>query len=116
MADDTRLKALEDKVDMLLKLAQQNANNLITIYRRTTALAHMIEAVAGHREPRLPLVVRAEIDASLDPVNFANLAQEDPEEFKARYGELVLEILKQYGMDAISKIGELTPEQKQQVN
>ena len=106
---DEKLQQIEDKLDRLLKLAQMNANNIFALYRRTTALAHMVEAVADGREPRLPKTIRAEIDASIDAENFEILARQDAAEFTRRYGEGVLEVLQKQGVDAITKIGEFAP-------
>jgi hypothetical protein len=112
--DDARLKRLEDKLDQLIELEKQNANNIRAVYRRTTALAYMIEAAGG--EVRMPSVIRAEIDASLDKESFAALAKNDPQEFVARYGEAVLEILRTYGVQAVSTMGQLTEPTKRVVN
>lgn len=108
MSDD-RLQSIEEKLDRLLKLAQMNANNIFALYRRTTALAHMVEAAADGREPRLPKTIRAEIDASLNEDAFEQLARQDAPEFVRRYGEEVLNVLQQRGVQAITRIGEFAP-------
>lgn len=102
-------KALEQKLDELLELERMNARNIFALYRRTTALAHMVEAVADGREPRLPRTLRAEIDASLDAESFEALAREDEAEFLRRYGQEVLDILRRRGVDVITKIGDFAP-------
>lgn len=103
------LASLEKKLDQLLELERMNAQNIFTLYRRTTALAHMMEMIAQGKEPRLPMVVRAEIDASVNPEYFIAMATEDKAEFIRRYGQSVLDILNKHGIDAISKIGEFSP-------
>lgn len=103
------LERIESKLDELLKTQHMNAHNIFTLYRRTAALAHMVEAAAEGREPRLPKILRAEIDASLDAEAFENLALKDREEFVRRYGETVLKVLQGQGIEAISKIGEFAP-------
>jgi len=103
------LKAIEKKLDELLELERVNARNIGTLYRRTTALAHMVEAVAEGREPRLPKTIRAEIDASLNPKYFSELATKDKSEFLRLYGQQVLEILQQQGVEAISRMGDFSP-------
>lgn len=112
---EERLANIESKLDQLLKLAQMNANNIFALYRRTTALALMVEAVAEGREPRLPKVLRAEIDASIDAESFEVLARQDAAEFTRRYGEGVLEVLQKQGADAITKVGEFAPLKSEEV-
>ncbi len=101
--------SIHQKLDALLALEKRNATNIIALYRRMTALAYMVEAVAEGREPRMPKVLRAEIDASLHPELFLELADKDKPEFLRRYGEVVLNVLRTQGIDAISKIGEFAP-------
>lgn len=108
-------KTLEAKLDELLELERLNARNIFALYRRTTALAHMVEAVADGREPRLPRVMRAEIDASVNPEAFEHLALQDKEEFLRRYGQGVLDVLHRHGIDAITKIGEFAPLRSREV-
>lgn len=103
------LTSIEEKLDALLRLEQMNANNILALYRRTTALAHMVEAVAEGREPRLPQTIRAEIDASLNADAFEQLARQDLPEFLRRYGQGVLDVLQKQGVTAITRIGELAP-------
>tara|TARA_B100001123_G_scaffold429828_1_gene548884 strand:+ start:1012 stop:1359 length:348 start_codon:yes stop_codon:yes gene_type:complete len=114
--DDARLTRLEEKVDKLLELQKQNANNIIAVYRRTTALAYMLEAGLNPGQMRMPSVIRAEIDATLDAEAFEALAKQDPAEFMARYGEAVLEIVRSHGVRAISTMGELTQVDTRKVN
>lgn len=109
MTDVDTLKTIEEKLDALLRLEQMNANNIYALYRRTTALAHMVEAVAEGREPRLPQTIRAEIDASLNADAFEQMARQDASEFIRRYGKQVLEVLQKQGVDAISRIGDFAP-------
>lgn len=113
---DARLKSIEEKLDALLHLSQQNANNIIAVYRRTTALAYMIEALSQRGELQTPTVMRAEIDASLNPEEFAALYDKDPDEFVKRYGPGVKEIVAHYGAEAISTMGELTQKLQRVVN
>lgn len=108
------MKELEKKIDQLLELEKMNARNIYALYRRTTALAHMMEMIAQGKEPRLPMVVRAEIDASVNPEYFEELAKEDKKEFVRRYGQSVLDILNKHGIDAITKIGEFAPPRNEQ--
>ena len=114
MTDETHA-SIHEKLDELLKLERSNANNIFALYRRMTALAHMVEAVADGREPRLPKVLRAEIDASINPDIFEELGKKDPEEFKRRYGDMVLDVLNRQGIDAITKIGEFAPMKSEEV-
>lgn len=109
MTKDETLARIEAKLDELMQVQQMNARNIFTLYRRTTALAHMVEAAAEGREPRLPMIMRAEIDASLDAEAFENLAHKDKDEFVRRYGDVVLNVLQGQGVEAISKIGEFAP-------
>lgn len=99
----------DEKLDRLIELEEMNARNIYALYRRTTALAHMMEAVADGSEPRLPKVLRAEIDASLNPDLFETLADKDEMEFTRRYGQAVLEVLRSKGVEAITKIGDFAP-------
>ena len=99
----------DEKLDRLIELEEMNARNIYALYRRTTALAHMVEAVADGKEPRLPKVLRAEIDASLNPDAFEALADKDADEFTRRYGEDVLNVLRTKGVDVITKIGDFAP-------
>ena len=108
------MSELEAKLDALLELERMNARNIFALYRRTTALAHMVEAVADGQEPRLPKTIRAEIDASINPEVFEQLAREDKDEFLRRYGQEVLNVLQQKGIDAISKIGDFAPLKSQE--
>ncbi|MCI5049758.1 MAG: hypothetical protein MRY32_05440 [Rickettsiales bacterium] len=108
------LTSIESKLDELLELQKMNARNIYTLYRRTTALAHMVEALSDGQEPRLPKTLRAEIDASLSPEYFSDLAERDKDEFTRRYGEQVFEILKKKGIDSITKIGEFAPTKHEQ--
>lgn len=103
------LKSIEQKLDALLEISHSNSRNIYALYRRTTALAHMMESLAEGREPRVPKTMRAEIDASLHPDYFENLAHDDRAEFVHRYGEAVLEVLQKRGIDAITKIGDFAP-------
>lgn len=103
------LKDIEEKLDRLLKLTQTNSNNIQALYRRSTALAHMVETIAAGREPRLPKTMRAEIDASVMPDVFELLARQDPTEFVRRYGHDVLDIFNKQGIEAITTMGDLTP-------
>jgi hypothetical protein len=105
----SELSQIEAKLDELLQIERMNARNIFTLYRRMTALAHMVEAVSDGREPRLPKVVRAEIDASVNPEAFEELARKDKQEFTHRYGEDVYNLLQRQGIDSISKIGEFAP-------
>ncbi len=107
MTDD--LKRIEDKLDKLLEQEQLNGRNIYALYRRTTALAHMVEAASEGKEPRLPKTLRAEIDASLNPEWFSELAQKDSAEFIHRYGEGVLELLRARGIDVITKMNDFAP-------
>ncbi len=92
----------------MLQTLQMQSNNILVLYRRTTALALMLEAIAKKEDLKMPKVIRAEIDASLYPDRFMDLAQKDQDEFIARYGESTLKTLNEQGMHAISKIGELS--------
>ena len=103
------MSSVEEKLDRLLELQEINARNIMTLYRRTTALAHMVEAIAENKEPHLPKTLRAEIDASLDVDAFANLARQDKAEFIRRYGQHVLDVLQKKGVEHISRIGEFAP-------
>ncbi|GEM_PF-1801379 len=111
MADDVlqRIDALERKIDRLTELVANESRNMVALYRRSTALMHMVESVADGQEPRLPKVVRAEIDASISPDAFIELAEKDEEEFIRRYGQEVLKVLKERGIEVITRIGEFAP-------
>ena len=111
---DPEMTSIHAKLDELLKLERMNANNIFALYRRTTALAHMVEAIADGREPRLPKTIRAEIDASINPDAFESLGMKDAPEFIRRYGEMVLDVLRKQGIDAITKIGDFAPLKSEQ--
>lgn len=111
----TDTSPLEQKLDRMLALQesmmqqlQSQSNNVLVLYRRTTALALMLETIAKKDDLKMPKIIRAEIDASLRPDEFEQLAKQDQDEFITRYGETTLKILKEQGMNAISRIGELT--------
>jgi hypothetical protein len=104
-----QLNRVEAKLDAMIQLMQQNQINIAALYRRTAALAHMIEATSEGNQPRLTKVLRAEIDASLEPEMFQELAEQDPDEFINRYGEETLKVVTEMGFHAISTIGELEP-------
>lgn len=105
----------EEKLDQLLasqaqmqKLLEAQHRNILVLYRRTTALALMLEAVSKDEKMRMPKVIRAEIDASLRPEEFVNLAEKDAEEFKKRYGQTAYDVLIKQGLDAIGRVGDIT--------
>ena len=106
---DSDAMSMEEKLDRLLELQEQTSRNIYALYRRTTALAHMMEALSDGAEPRLPKTMRAEIDASLNPDYFEQLAKKDSAEFIRRYGEQVLDVLQMQGIAAITRIGEFAP-------
>lgn len=103
------VEALEKKLDELLEISQQNSRNMVVLYRRTTALALMMEALAEERQAPIPKVIRAEIDASLYPEEFENLARSDAKEFITRYGEDVLKVYQKKGLDGIGRLSDFAP-------
>lgn len=104
--------SIESKLDELLEISQQNARNMVVLYRRTTALALMMEALAEERQAPIPRVIRAEIDASLYPEEFENLARSDSDEFITRYGEDVLKVFQKNGLDGIGRLSDFAPSKK----
>lgn len=106
---DKRLDALEKSVNRLLRLAEGNAQAINALYRRSIALAQMIEALHEKREPRVTRALRSEIDASLHPEEFLELARRDPHEFVERYGQHLLQQVLQLGMEGVGTMGELAP-------
>lgn len=107
MSDE--LKRLEQKIDELIQMQKVSTHNIYALYRRTTALAHMLEATSEGKEPRLPKTLRAEIDASLNPEWFVQLAEQDKSEFVRRYGDEVFDLLMQHGVGVISKMQDFAP-------
>jgi hypothetical protein len=105
---DHRLEELARQNQRLLELMENQSRNLMVLYRRTTALALMLEALSKQESMQVPRAIRAEIDASLRPEEFALLAKQDAEEFKSRYGEQTYQIMQERGIEAISRIGDLT--------
>jgi hypothetical protein len=108
-ATEKRLDALEKKLNRLLRLAEGNAQAINTLYRRSIALAQMMEALHEGREPRVTRALRSEIDASLHPEEFLELARRDPHEFIDRYGEQLLQQVLQMGIEGVGTMGELSP-------
>lgn len=106
---EKRLDALEKKINRLLRLAEGNAQAINTLYRRTIALAQMMEAMHEGREPRVTRSLRSEIDASLHPEEFLELARRDPHEFIERYGQALLQQVLQMGIEGVGTMGELAP-------
>ena len=111
MADsiDKRLDAIEKKLNRLLRVAESNAQSINTLYRRSIALAQMIEATHEGREPAVTRALRSEIDASLRPNEFLDLARRDPGEFIERYGEQLLQQVLRFGIDGVGTMGEIAP-------
>lgn len=103
------LKRIEQRQEEMARALDSVRHDLVTVYRRTTVLAQMIDAVWQCREPRMPATLRAEIDASLHPEEFIELAAKDPEEFTRRYGAATLTVLKDLGLNGITRLGELAP-------
>lgn len=106
---DKKLEMLDKKLNRLLQLAEGNAQAINTLYRRSIALAQMIEALHEGKEPRLTRALRSEIDASLHPEEFLGLARRDPHEFIERYGQQLLQQVLQLGLDGVGTMGELAP-------
>lgn len=109
MTTESRLKAIEEQLEELIKLTRSNQHNTHAIYRRTTALAYMLERIASHSEVQIPKIIRAEIDASLHPDLFVELAKKDEAEFIRRYGDITLKVLREKGIESISRIGDFAP-------
>lgn len=111
MSDDIKkqIDELNEKLDRILEMVESNHQNTVTVYRRTSALAQMVEALAEGREPRITRAMRAEIDASLNPKDFVQLAENDPDAFVHRYGKQVYNSWKTSGLSAILPIGDLAP-------
>ncbi|MBY0355645.1 MAG: hypothetical protein K2Q12_07945 [Rickettsiales bacterium] len=107
---DKRLEAMEKKLSRILRLAENNAQAINTLYRRTIALAQMVEALHNQQEPRVTRALRSEIDASLRPEEFIDLARRDPAEFMERYGEALLQQVLRLGIDGVGTMGELAPQ------
>lgn len=103
----SEIKKLLSLQEEALRQIKQQSHNILVLYRRTTVLAHMLESIAKHNDMRIPKTIRAEIDASLRPEEFASLARQDEAEFVARYGESTLAVIKEQGLQAISTIGDL---------
>ncbi len=103
------LARLEEKLDQLIRMTEENIHNTAVVYRRTTALAQMVEALAEGREPRLTRNMRAEIDASLHGEEFAQMMQSDPEAFIRLYGKEVYELCRDRGKGGILTMGNLAP-------
>lgn len=106
---------MEQKLDQLLaqqqqmqKLLESQHRNILVLYRRTTALALMLEAISKDEKLKMPKVIRAEIDASLHPDEFVALAEQDSQEFIARYGQTAYEVLNKQGLDAIGRVSDMT--------
>ena len=104
---DEKLTLLLKQQGELFQVLQLQQQNLHVLYRRTTVLAHMLDALAKQGDVAVPRTIRAEIDASLRPEEFAELAKEDEAEFIRRYGMQTLEIMKKHGLSAISTVGDL---------
>ncbi len=106
---ETRLAHIEKMLQDILRIVQSNHYNTVTIYRRTAALALMVEAVGEGREPRITKSMRAEIDASLNPKEFSDLATNDPDAFIHRYGKMVYSNWQKSGMEGVLPIGDFAP-------
>ena len=103
-----KLEQLLAQQQQMLELLKSQSRNMRVLYRRTTALALMLEAISKDERLKMPKVIRAEIDASLRPQEFEALAREDPEEFKKRYGEIAYKVITERGMDFIGRVDDIT--------
>ncbi len=107
---EEKLDHILDRQEKMQKMLESQHRNLLVLYRRTTALALMLEAISKDEKLKMPKVIRAEIDASLRPEEFVALAEQDPEEFKSRYGAIAFDVLMNQGLDAIGRVGDITPQ------
>ena len=105
---------LEEKLKHMTALLEQTLSNSVVLYKRTAALAHMIEQLAQHHYPQMTYAMRAEIDVTLHKDDVEALHMHDPEEFKKRYGETIFEHVKKEGIDTICRFGELSQHQTPQ--
>jgi hypothetical protein len=108
MTTDSKLDKLLAGQAQMQKLLEAQHRNILVLYRRTTALALMLEAISKDEKLKMPKVIRAEIDASLRPEEFVNLAEKDPAEFKLRYGQTAYDVLMKQGIDAIGRVYDMT--------
>lgn len=107
MTTEEKLDQLLTQQQQMLEMLKSQSHNILVLYRRTTALALMLEAISKDEKLKMPKVIRAEIDASLRPEEFVILAEQEPDEFKKRYGETVYKIWQTKGLNAISRLGEM---------
>ncbi len=103
-----KLDQLLTQQSQMQKLLEAQHRNILVLYRRTTALALMLEAISKDEKLKMPKVIRAEIDASLFPNEFITLAEKDPAEFKLRYGHTAYDVLIKQGLDAIGRVHDMT--------
>lgn len=108
MTTDTKLDQLLANQAKMQQLLEAQYRNILVLYRRTTALALMLEAISKDEKLKMPKVIRAEIDASLHPEEFVALAQQDAAEFKNRYGQIAYDVLTKQGLDAIGRVHDIT--------
>lgn len=102
------LEQLLENQQAMQKTIDDMANNVLVLYRRTTALALMLETMSQQEGLRMPKVMRAEIDASLRPDAFRELAEKDPEEFRRHYGETTYKVYRTHGIEAICRLHDIT--------
>lgn len=108
------LQQLLENQQTMQKTIDNMANNVLVLYRRTTALALMLETMSKQEGMRMPKVIRAEIDATLHPEEFRELADKDPEEFRHQYGDTTYKILLKQGVDAICRLQDITQTTKKE--
>ncbi len=112
MSDMTRLEDLEAQLAHVTELLEQTLGNTVVLYKRMGALAYMVECLAEQKQPSMTDAMRAEVDATLYPDEFADLAVKDPDEFCARYGDKVHARVMEHGVESICRFGELSAHQK----
>lgn len=106
---EEKLNQILAQQEKMQKLLEAQHRNILVLYRRTTALALMLEAISKDEKLKMPKIIRAEIDASLYPEEFTALAEQDPEEFKRRYSQTAYDVLTKLGLEAIGRVSDLPP-------
>lgn len=109
---DTRLEDMEAQLAHMTELLEQTLGNTVVLYKRMGALAYMVDCLAEQQQPQMTDAMRAEVDATLYPEEFAELAVRDAGEFVNRYGERIYERVLEHGADSICRFGELSAHRK----